>query len=284
MAAFLGFISLIPSWWFFSVKAVGYELNFNVHLGWFGGNLGNLIEILNEVSNKFLQVGVFNRMLNDLELTLYLIGGGAIVVLVGAFIGGNKGRANIATGAVLNIIGIYNFYNVWTGSWARTGLPVSGSGEYSLFGMQLVEVNWGWTYGIFIAIFASVLELVSIIVHPSKVELVAPPGIVISSLFYATSGVWFLSIVNVSALLNVAILAVLSLITACGLFHMKKWSIWLVVILFFLGTTFGATTLYNSVILQTFEGALLFHTALIVYMIMLLTAFVYVAAKREKFE
>ncbi len=65
---------------------------------------------------------------------------------------------------------------------------------------------------------------------------------------------------------------------------MRKWSVLLVTALFFLGITFGATTLYNSVTLQTFEGALLLHTALIVYMIMLLIAFVYVVAKREEFE
>ena len=54
--------------------------------------------------------------------------------------------------------------------------------------------------------------------------------------------------------------------------------------IFFLGITFSATALYNSVIWQTFEGALLFHTALIAYMIIQLIAFVYVVAKREKFE
>jgi hypothetical protein len=65
---------------------------------------------------------------------------------------------------------------------------------------------------------------------------------------------------------------------------MRRWSVLLVTVLFFLGITFGATTLYNSVILQKFEGELLFHTAMVVYMITLLIAFIYVAAKRKEFE
>lgn len=235
LAAFIGFISLITSWWFFSVRAIGYEVDFSVYPSWFGGNLGILIEILNEITNEFLQVGVFDQVLNDLELTSYLVGGGAIAVLVGAFFGGNRGRVIIATGAVLSVAGVYNFYSAWTGSWAHTGLAVSGSEELSVLEMQLVKVDWGWTYGFFVAIFASVLELVSIIVHPKKVELIRPLGIIISSVFYTIAGVWLLSIFLTSdvILLNIAILAVSSLITAYGMFNMKKWSVWLVTALFF---------------------------------------------------
>jgi len=165
------FVSFFLPWWFFKAKAVGYELGFNVYPGWFGGNLGSLIEILNEITNEFLQVGVFNRVLNDLGLTLYLVGGGAIVVLVGAFVRGNKGRAIIATGAVLNIIGVYNFYSVWTGNWARTGLAVSGSEELSVLGMQAVEFNWGWVHGISLAVLACIVLVVAIIIPPTVLKL-----------------------------------------------------------------------------------------------------------------
>jgi len=67
-------------------------------------------------------------------------------------------------------------------------------------------------------------------------------------------------------------------------FRMEKWAVWLVIALFFLGTTFGAITLYDSIALQTFEGALLFHLTLIVYLIMTIVAFIYVTAKRKNFE
>ena len=116
---------------------------------------------------------------------------------------------------------------------------------------------------------------------------VESPVVFLFSVFYIIAGaveVSYLVIENLTAPPHIGVLGLLSLITAYGLFKMKKWSVLLVTALFFLGITFGATTLYDSVILQTFEGALLFHTALIAYMIILLIAFVYVVAKREKFE
>jgi hypothetical protein len=122
----------------------------------------------------------------------------------------------------------------------------------------------------------------------SKSKLkVENPVVLLFSVFYIIAGaveVFYLAAQNFAAPPHIGALGLLSLITAYGLFKMRRWSVLLVTALFFLGITFGATTLYNSVILQTFEGELLFHIALIVYMIMLLTAFIYVAAKREKFE
>lgn len=113
------------------------------------------------------------------------------------------------------------------------------------------------------------------------------PIVFLFSVFYIIAGaveVSYLVIEKFAAPPHIGVLGLLSLITAYGLFKMRKWSVLLVTALFFLGITFGATVLYDSVILQTFEGALLFHAALIAYMIMLLIAFVYVVAKREKFE
>ncbi len=113
------------------------------------------------------------------------------------------------------------------------------------------------------------------------------PVVFLFSVFYIVAGaveVFYLVIENFVAPPHIGVLGLLSLITAYGLFKMRKWSVLLVTALFFLGITFGATTLYNSMVLQTFEGAALFHTALITYMILLLIAFVYVVAKREKFE
>jgi hypothetical protein len=106
------------------------------------------------------------------------------------------------------------------------------------------------------------------------------------SVFYIIAGaveILYVVAKNFATPPHIGVLGLLSLITAYSLLRMKKWSVLLVSALFLLGITFGAITLYNSVVLQTFEGALLFHTALIVYMIMLLIAFMYVVAKREKF-
>lgn len=113
------------------------------------------------------------------------------------------------------------------------------------------------------------------------------PVVFLFSVFYIIAGaveVFYLVSEKFAAPPHIGVLGLLSLITAYGLLKMRKWSVLLVAALFFLGITFGATTLYNSVTLQTFEGELLFHTALIAYMIMLLIAFIYVVAKREKFE
>ena len=107
------------------------------------------------------------------------------------------------------------------------------------------------------------------------------------SLFYIIVGAVELIYVVIESFAvppHIGVLGLLSLITAYGLVRMRKWSVLFAVALFFLGTTFSATTLYNSIILQTFEGAPLFHTALIVYTIVSFLTFVYVVMKREEFE
>ena len=112
------------------------------------------------------------------------------------------------------------------------------------------------------------------------------PMVFLFSLFYIIVGivqVGYWTIENFTAPPHIGVLGILSLITAYGLFRMKKWSVPLVIGLFLVGLAFGATTLNTSFVLQTFGGAPLFHTALIAYMIILLMAFVYTVAKREDF-
>jgi len=111
-------------------------------------------------------------------------------------------------------------------------------------------------------------------------------GVLVSSVFYAVAGaaLVFILVVSNFTLLHVGILGPLSLITAYGVFRMKRWSVLLVIALFFLGITFGATTLYYSILRQTFEGTLLLRVALIAYLIMTVVAFLYVMAKRKNFQ
>ena len=112
------------------------------------------------------------------------------------------------------------------------------------------------------------------------------PTMRLISIFYIAVGiaeVGYFAIENFAAPLHIPVLGILSLITAYSLFTMKKWTLPLVIGLFFVGVTFGATTLSNSIALQTFGGAMLFHIALIAYMIVLLIASVYVVARRENF-
>jgi hypothetical protein len=112
------------------------------------------------------------------------------------------------------------------------------------------------------------------------------PMVFMFSLFYIIVGiveVGYWAMESFAAPPHIGVLGILSLITAYGFFRMKKWSVPLVIGLFFLGITFGAITLNTSIVLQTFRGALLFHIALIVYIIILLIAFIYTVAKREDF-
>jgi hypothetical protein len=107
------------------------------------------------------------------------------------------------------------------------------------------------------------------------------------SIFYIAVGiaeVGYFAIENFAAPPHIPVLGILSLITAYTLFKMKKWALPLVVGLFFVGITFGATTLSNSLALQTFGDATLFNTALVAYMMILLIASIYIVAKRENFE
>lgn len=125
---------------------------------------------------------------------------------------------------------------------------------------------------------------------PLKSKLkVEKPGALAVSIFYVVVGgaeVLVLALSNFT-LVHVGPLAVLSLITAYGLIRMKRWSVLLAVILFFPAITFGATTLYASVVWQTFYPSLeilLFHLALIVYLVLTFVASIYVVAVRKNFK
>ncbi|MBX5327300.1 MAG: hypothetical protein ACQXXH_04970 [Candidatus Bathyarchaeia archaeon] len=105
--------------------------------------------------------------------------------------------------------------------------------------------------------------------------------------FYVLAGVanLYILIVNGAAMAHTAIIAVLSLITAFGLYKMEKWSLWLVVVLFFIGNTFGITTLYTSITKYGFAGTtdvLLLNLAFVGYLIMTWLATIYIAAKKDQ--
>jgi len=114
-------------------------------------------------------------------------------------------------------------------------------------------------------------------------------GVAVFSIFYAIVGVAIISILVLSnfTIPHAMVLAFLSLMTAYGLFRMKKWAVLLTVILFFLGTAFSAPLLYHSIMVEPFFSSLetsLLNLTLIAYIIMLFVALLYVAAKRENFQ
>lgn len=109
------------------------------------------------------------------------------------------------------------------------------------------------------------------------------------AIFYSAVGVLQLATLVVLDIRMVWIgaLAILSLIAAYGLFMVKKWSVWLVIGLFFPQVVFGATTLYSSISLYSFPqevSLLLLDISLIVFIALSLVSFFYLAAKRKTFE
>jgi len=114
-------------------------------------------------------------------------------------------------------------------------------------------------------------------------------GVAVFSIFYAIVGVVIISILVLSSftLPHMVVLAFLSLITAYGLFRMKKWAVLLTVVLFFLGVAFSVPLLYRSIMMEPFFSGLetsLLNLTLIAYIFMLFVALLYVVAKRENFQ
>jgi uncharacterized membrane protein (DUF2068 family) len=114
-------------------------------------------------------------------------------------------------------------------------------------------------------------------------------GVTVFSIFYAIVGVVIISILALSnfAIPHMVVLAFLSLVTAYGLFKLKKWSVLLTIILFFLGTAFIVPLLYRSITIDPFFSSVetsLLNLTLIGYMIGLFAALLYVGARRENFQ
>jgi len=108
------------------------------------------------------------------------------------------------------------------------------------------------------------------------------------AIFYAVVGILQLATLALVDIRMVWIgaLAVLSLIAAYGLFTVRKWSVWLVIGLFFPQLVFGVWTLYDVISLHSLSleiVPLLFEISLIVFVLLSVASFLYVTAKRNTF-
>jgi hypothetical protein len=111
-----------------------------------------------------------------------------------------------------------------------------------------------------------------------KVESV---GMFAAFVFYAVVGITcfaVLTIVNFS-FIHIGIIGILSLITAYGLLKSRAWTLWVVITLLFIATTFSAYTLYFA-----FEKDLLLDVSMIAYLIFTWVFTAYTAAKRKTLE
>lgn len=107
-------------------------------------------------------------------------------------------------------------------------------------------------------------------------------------IFYLVSGIAYFIILGLD-LRNLAaiLLGSLSLIIAYGLLKTKNWILPFAIALFFPQITFEIVALITSIATIAFGstiGALLFHLALIIHMILLTLCLLYVAAKRKEFQ
>jgi hypothetical protein len=112
------------------------------------------------------------------------------------------------------------------------------------------------------------------------------PTVKIIAVFYIIIGcvqIGYFAIENMLAPPHILVLGILSLITAYTILTKKKWTIPFVVGLFFVGITFGITTLFNSISLQNFDVLLLINIAIILYIVILFIASFYIIIKRKSF-
>jgi len=109
------------------------------------------------------------------------------------------------------------------------------------------------------------------------------------AVFYIAVGVAHIVVLAMSnfGLVTAGALAVLSFIAAYGLFMVKKWSVWFVIGLFFPQLVFGATTLYASTIAYSIYAEasfILLDALLVIFIVLSVISFAYVASKRKTFE
>jgi hypothetical protein len=106
-------------------------------------------------------------------------------------------------------------------------------------------------------------------------------GMLAATAFYAVVGIICFIVLAVVdfRLVHIGIIGILSLATAYGLFRKRDWTIWLIVVLFFIATTFSAYLLYYLAFRDFVSGL-----SAIAYLILTWIFTAYVTAKRKTLE
>jgi len=105
-------------------------------------------------------------------------------------------------------------------------------------------------------------------------------GMVLTLIFYLIVGIIsFVALVIAYFPPHIGIIGIFSLVTAYGLFRKRNWTIWFVVMLFFIATTFATYTLYYY-----FGQDLLFTVEVLAYLILTWVFTAYAASKRKTLE
>jgi hypothetical protein len=105
-------------------------------------------------------------------------------------------------------------------------------------------------------------------------------GMMLTLIFYLIVGIIsFVALVIAYFPLHIGIIGIFSLVTAYGLFRKRNWTIWFVIMLFLIATTFATYTLYYY-----FWQNLLFTTGVLAYLILTWVFTAYIALKRKTLE
>jgi hypothetical protein len=106
-------------------------------------------------------------------------------------------------------------------------------------------------------------------------------GMFVAFAFYAVVGIICFAVLTIVdfRLIHIGIIGILSLITAYGLLKSRVWTVWIIVVLFFIATTFSAYMLYSA-----FEKNLLLDVSMIAYLLFTWVFTAYTAAKRKALE
>ncbi len=98
--------------------------------------------------------------------------------------------------------------------------------------------------------------------------------------FFGIAGIIFLVLLPLSGFPpHVALLGIVSVVAAYGLFMNRKWARWLVVVLFFVATTFSLYTLYYVVASDALATA-----SLIAYLVLTWIFTIYLLRTRKPIE
>lgn len=105
-------------------------------------------------------------------------------------------------------------------------------------------------------------------------------GMLVALVFYAIVGVVYLVLLPIANFPpHIGIIATLSLVVAYGLFRKRIWTVWLIVLLSFVSTTFSSFVVYNVLAKDYILGL-----GMIAYLVVTWVFAIYVAAKRKTLE
>jgi len=107
-------------------------------------------------------------------------------------------------------------------------------------------------------------------------------GVLLTAIFYGVAGIVCFAVLAITSeyrLIHVALMGIISLATAYGLFRRRRWALWSVFVLFFMNMTFTLSMLY-----YTLGSDVLLDSAMVIYLILTWVATVYLAVRRKKLE